>query len=164
MCIVLLDKTLINNTNETHTLSNQNSSGFKLKLKGNIIGYNGKPIYNSNELPLLKQQYPKLTADKIMEKCSTFHLGDQLASILMQVAGDPEITTDTVEKLKLFRWASKISSKLETEKGELEIDLKQAEDLFNYVGKVTKMDIILVGPILSLLDDIKTKLSKSDLK
>lgn len=144
-------------------MSNQNSSGIKLKLKENIIGYNGKPIYNSNEFPIVQKKYPKLTPDKLIEKCSTFTLGDQLASILMQVAGDPEVTTEPTEKLKLFRYATKISSKLETEKGELEIDLKQAEELFNYVGKVKQTDVILVAPILSLLDDIKKSLTKEDL-
>jgi len=145
-------------------LSNQSSSGIKLKLKENIIGYNGKPIYNSNEFPMLQKKYPKLTPDQLLKKCTTFTLGDQLASILMQVAGDPEVTTEPTEKLKLFRYATKISSKLETAKGELEIDLKQAEELFNYVGKVKKMDVILVAPILSLLDGIKDGLTKSDLK
>jgi len=145
-------------------LSNQSSSGIKLKLKGNIIGYNGKPIFNSNEFPMLQKKYPKLTPDELLKKCSTFILGDQLASILMQVAGDPEVTKDPTEKLKLFRYATKITSKLETDKGELEIDLKQAEELFNYVGKVKEMNIILVAPILALLEDIKDSLSKSDLK
>ena len=139
-----------------------NSTGIKLKLKENIIGYNGKPIYNSNEFPILQKKYPKLTPDELLTKCSTFILGDQLASILMQVAGDEEVK-DPVEKLKLFRWSSKICSKLETSKGELEIDLKQAEELFNYVGKAKQVNIILVAPILALLEGIKESLSKSDL-
>lgn len=145
-------------------MGNQSSSGTKLKLKENIIGYNGKPIYNSNEFPILQKKYPKLTPDKLLEKCSTFILGDQLAAILMQVAGDPEVTTEPTEKLKLFRYASKISNKLETDKAELEIDLKQAEELFNYVGKVKGMNIIIVAPILSLLDGIKNNLTSGDLK
>ena len=134
-----------------------------VKLKENIIGYNGKPIYNSNEFPILQKKYPKLSPDELLTKCSTFILGDQLASILMQVAGDPEVTKDATEKLKLFRYASKITDKLETNKGELDLDLKQAEELFTYVGKVKEMNIIIIAPILALLEDIKISLSKSDL-
>lgn len=163
MYIVTLDKSLINNTNESHTLSNQSSNEIKLKLKQEIIGYNGKPIHNSNEFPDLQKKFPKLAQDQILQKCSTFTLGDQLASILMQVAGDEEVTKDPTEKLKLFRWASKISNKMETNKGELEIDLKQAEELFNYVGKVKQITVILVAPILAILEDIKKSLTKDDL-
>ena len=145
-------------------MSKQNSNSTKLKLKGDIIGYNGKAIFNSSEFPMLQKKYPKLSPNELIGKCPTFILGDQLASILMQVAGDEEITKDPTEKLKLFRYASKITSKLETSKGELEIDLKQAEELFNYVGKVKQMNIIIVAPILALLEDIKNSLSKDDLR
>ena len=98
-----------------------------------------------------------------MQKCPTFTLGDQLASILMEVAAQEE-TKEATEKLKLFRWASKISSKQETDKGELEIDLKQASDLFEYVSKAKLTHIIIQTPILALLEDIKENLTKSDLK
>ena len=145
-------------------MSNKDSTGFKLKLKKDIIGYNGKPIFNSSEMPDLHNKYPKLTPDQLLEKCSTFILGDQLASILMQVAGNEEVTKDPTEKLKLFRYATKIVGKLETDKGELEIDLKQAEELFKYVGKVKQINVLIIAPILGLLDDIISDLSKTDLK
>jgi len=138
-------------------------TGFKLKLKDEIIGYNGKPIYNNREIPKLQAKFPKLTPDELLEKCPTFTLGDQLASILMEVAGQEE-TKEATEKLKLFRWASKISSKQEIAKGELEIDLTQAADLFNYVSKAKLTHIMIQIPILALLDDIRENLTKSDLK
>jgi len=143
-------------------LSKQEPSGVKLHLKDPILNYTGKPVIDTSNIISLKEKNPELTDKELLEKCPAVTLGDQLASILMIVASDEEVK-DAAEKLKLFRWASKISGKQETAKGELEIDLKQATELFDYVSKAKGVSIVVQAPILSILENIQKSLTKDDL-
>ena len=80
-------------------------------------------------------------------------MGSVLPRVLLQVP-----TEDPVEKLKLFRWASKINDKMITNKGEMTVDLNQVTELFDFVGKVQQVGISVISPILIYLDELKEQL------
>lgn len=135
----------------------------KIMLKNNLTGFDGKTIPNTSELPKFKAKFPKLSQAELVAKCPPFTIGEQLAGMLMQLAGSEE-TKEATEKLKLFRWASKIHDKMETDKGELSVDLVQITALFGYISKVKGMSIIVQGPLLVILEDMKESLTQNDLK
>ena len=91
----------------------------------------------------------------MIEKCPNVPLGKALIQLLLSVQ-----TEDNVEKLKLFRWASKIEDKLITDKAILVLDLNQVIELFDFVNKVKNVPIISIAPILIELESLKEQLTK----
>jgi len=130
-----------------------NTTEVKLLLKDPVISYDGKPIKDSSNYQTLAQDNPGLSADSLIEKCSNVPVGKALIQLLLSVQ-----TEDNIEKLKLFRWASKIEDKLITDKGELTLDLNQVTELFDFVDKVKNVPIISIAPLLIILDNLKNQL------
>lgn len=124
----------------------------KLQLKKTIINYNKKPIKKVDNISELKQQYPTLSQVQLLDKCPNVTFGDVLPNLLLQVPSQ-----DPMEKLKLFRWASKIEDKIITAKGELTLDLNQVTELYDYIGKVPTAPITTIAPILIYLEELKEK-------
>ena len=125
----------------------------KLQLKKPILSYNKKPIKNVDNINIIKQQNPTLSQIQLLEKCPDVTYGYALSNLLIQVPSQ-----DPIEKLKLFRWASKIEDKMITEKGELSLDLNQIIELYDYIGKVQNVPITTIAPVLILLEELKDKL------
>ncbi len=125
----------------------------KLLLKESVISYDGKPIKDSSNYQKLAKDNPGLSQEEIIEKCPDVFFGKALIQLLLTVP-----TEDNVEKLKLFRWASKIEDKLLTDKAELTLDLNQVIELFDFISKVQGVPIISIAPILIKFDDLKNQL------
>jgi len=104
----------------------------------------------------LQQKYPTLSQEQLVEKCPDMTFGSALSNLLLQVPSQ-----DSVEKLKLFRWASKIEDKMITDKGELSLDINQITELFDFLGKVHTANIIVISPILIYLEELKEKLKST---
>lgn len=125
----------------------------KLQLKKTLINFNKKPVKDFATLADVKKKYPTLSQDQLMKKCPNLTFGKILPRLLLQVP-----TQDVQEKLKLFRWASKIEDKLVTEKGELTLDLNQINELYGYLSKIQQVEIVTLAPILIKLDELKDNL------
>jgi len=132
------------------------SAEVKLELKNPIINYNKKPVKNTDSIRELQKQNPTLTQEQLIDKCPDMTFGNILPTLLLQVPSQ-----DPVEKLKLFRWASKIEDKMITGKGELILDISQITELYDFVGKVQTANIVTISPILIYLDELKEKLKGS---
>lgn len=125
----------------------------KLGLKQPILNYDGKPIKDSSNFQKLMQENPGMPQDQVADKLPNVAFGKAFIQLLLQVP-----TTDNVEKLKIFRWASKIEDKLVTDKAELTLDINQITELFDFISKVQNAPIISIAPILITLEDLKNKL------
>jgi len=125
----------------------------KLLLKKPLINYNKKPVKDLSVFTDVQKKFPKLSQKELVEKCPDLTFGAILPGLLLQVP-----STDATEKLKLFRWASKIEDKLITAKGELVLDLNQINELYDYLSKMPSLEIVTLAPILICLDDLKDKL------
>ena len=79
----------------------------KLELKKPLINYDKKPVKNTDNFAEIQKQNPGLSQKQLIEKCPTLTFGTVLPNLLLQVP-----TQDSVEKLKLFRWATKIEDKM----------------------------------------------------
>lgn len=128
----------------------------KLELKKSLINYNKKPVKSMDNFRELQQKYPTLSQEQLVEKCPDMTFGSALSNLLLQVPSQ-----DSVEKLKLFRWASKIEDKMITDKGELSLDINQITELFDFLGKVHTANIIVISPILIYLEELKEKLKST---
>lgn len=133
--------------------STNKESEAKLLLKSPLINYNKKPIKDNSNLQELIKQNPGIFHADLIEKCPDATIGEALIQLLLTVP-----TSDNVERLKLFRWASKIEDKMVTNKGELVLDLNQVTELFGFVSKVQSANIITIAPVLIQLEDLKNKL------
>ena len=125
----------------------------KLSLKDPIISYDGKPIKDSSNFATIAKDNPGLSEADLVEKCPNVQLGKALIQFLLTVPSE-----DNVEKLKLFRWASKMEDKLVSDKAELTLDLNQVTELLNFVNRVKSVPIISIAPVLIILDNIKNQL------
>ncbi len=125
----------------------------KLQLKKPLINYNKKPVKDLSTFNDIQKKHPTLMQKELVDKCPNLTFGKILPGLLLQVP-----STDAQEKLKLFRWASKIEDKLITEKGELTLDLNQINELYGYLSKIQQIDIVTLAPILIKLDELKDKL------
>ena len=84
-----------------------------------------------NDIRVIKNQNPSLTDEQLIKKCPNATFGNVLPPLLVQVPSQ-----DPVEKLKLFRWASKISDKMITDKAELSLDINQITELYDFITKL----------------------------
>jgi len=125
----------------------------KLELKKPLINYDKKPVKNTDFVVDMQKQYPTLTKAQLTEKCPDMTFGYILPHVLLQVP-----TQNSVEQMKLFRWASKIEDKMITDKGELTLDINQITELHEYVEKVQSHNIIIIAPILIYLEELKEQL------
>lgn len=125
----------------------------KLELKKPLINYDKKPVKNTDSIREIQQKYPKLSQTELIEKCPDMTFGAILPNLLLQVPSQ-----DPVEKLKLFRWASKITDKMITDKGELSLDINQVTELYDFLGKVQTASIVVISPILIRLEELKEEL------
>jgi len=129
------------------------SADVKLELKKPLLNYDGKPIKSTDDISEIQKQNPTLSQKQLIDKCPNMIFGNILPHLLLQVPSH-----DPVEKLKLFRWASKINDKMITNKGEMTVDLNQVTELFDFVGKVQQVGISVISPILIYLDELKEQL------
>ena len=127
----------------------------KLELNKSLINYNGKPIKDTKNLEETAKNNPTLTQQQIVSKCPDLTIGKILPVMLLQIQ-----SKDPVEKLKLFRLASKIEDKLITDKSELTLDITQINELYEFVGKVDGFSISVIASILIILEGLKEKLNK----
>jgi len=127
----------------------------KLELKKPLINYDKKPVKNTDDIAEIKKQNPTLSQEQLIDKCPNMTFGKILPHLLLQVPSQ-----DPVEKLKLFRWASKIEDKMITDK-EMTLDLNQVTELFDFIGKVQSANIVIISPILIYLDELKEKLKST---
>lgn len=127
----------------------------KLKLKKLVIGFDDKSIKNTDDITSLAKQYPQLSASELLGKCSNTTFGDVLPILLLEIQ-----TTDTREKLKLYRWATKINTKMLTDKAELILDLNQVTELFNFINKATTIPTNTFAPIFTEFERLKEELTK----
>lgn len=132
------------------------ASEVKLELKKPLLNYDKKPVKNTETLSDIQMQNPTLSQKQLIDKCPNMTFGGILPPLLLQVP-----TQDSVEKLKLFRWASKIQDKMITNKGEMTVDLNQVTELFDFVGKVQTAGISVISPILIYLDELKEQLKST---
>lgn len=130
-------------------------SEVKLELKKPLINYDKKPVKNTDNIREIQKQNPTLSQDQLLEKCPNMTFGNSLPLLLLQVPSQ-----DPVEKLKLFRWASKIEDKMITEKKELTLDINQVTELYDFMGKIQTVNIVTISPILIYLEELKEELSK----
>ncbi len=128
-------------------------SEIKLELKKPLINYNKKPVKSTDSIREIQQQNPTLSQDQLIAKCPDMTFGNSLPTLLLQVP-----TQDPVEKLKLFRLASKIEDKMITEKAELILDITQITELYDFIGKIQTAKIVVISPILIYLEELKEKL------
>lgn len=128
----------------------------KLELKKPLINYNKKPVKNTDTITEIQKQYPTLSQKELIDKCPDMTFGTILPKMLLDVPSE-----DPVEKLKLFRWASKIEDKMITNKGEMVVDLNQVTELFDFIGKVQTFKIVVISPILIYLDELKEQLKST---
>ncbi len=126
----------------------------KLKLKKSIIGYNNKPIKNTDDIISIARQYPTLSKLELIEKCPDITFGDVLPVILLEIQ-----STNPSERLKLFRWASKIEDKISTDKAELVLDLNQVTELYDFINKSTTTKTNIHVPIIIEFERLKEELS-----
>lgn len=117
------------------------------------MNYNRKPVKNTDNIREIQKQNPTLSTDQLLAKCPNMTFGNSLSSLLLQVP-----TQDPVEKLKLFRWASKIEDKMTTDKKELSLDINQVTELYDFICKVQNVNIVTIAPILIYLEELKEKL------
>lgn len=134
---------------------NNSKTEVKLKLKNPIISFNGKPIKNNINIQKHKLANPALSPTELLEKCDNLLIGVILPVILLEIS-----TQDAKEKLKLFRWASKIEDKMITDKGELVLDLNQVTELYDFLLKSQTTAINVIAPILIEFERLKEELSK----
>jgi len=132
------------------------STEVKLELKKPLINYDKKSIKNIDNILTIQKQNPTLEREQLIKKCPDMTFGSILPNLLLRVPSE-----DPVEKLKLFRWASKIQDKMITDKGELSLDINQITELYDFVGKVQDFGIITIAPILIYLEELKEKLKTS---
>jgi len=128
----------------------------KLELKKQLLNYNRKPIKNTDTLREIQQQNSTLTQEQILEKCPDMTFGMVLPQLLLQVPSQ-----ESTEKLKLFRWASKIEDKMVTDKGELSLDLNQIIELYDFIARVQTAGIVVISSILICLEELKEKLKNT---
>ncbi len=129
------------------------TSEVKLELKKSLINYNDKPLKDTKNLEDVIKKYPELSKEQLLLKCPDLSIGEILPVILLQIQ-----SKDPVEKLKLFRLASKIQDKLITDKSELTLDITQINELYDFVGKADGFSISVIASILIMLEDLKDKL------
>lgn len=127
----------------------------KLKLKNPIIGYDKKPTKNTDNIISFARQYPQFSKLQLIEKCPNMTFGDMLPIILLEIE-----STDPRERLKLFRWATKIEDKMITDKAELVLDLNQVTELYDFINKSTRTAINIHIPIILEFERLKEELSK----
>lgn len=128
----------------------------KLELKKPLINYDKKPVKNTDDISDIQKQNPTLSQKQLIDKCPNMTFGKILPHLLLQVPSQ-----DPVEKLKLFRWASKIEDKMITNKGQMTVDLNQVTELFDFIGKVQSANIVIISPILIYLDELKEQLKST---
>lgn len=129
------------------------SSDVTLNLKMSLINYDGKKVKDLENVIAMKQRYPTLAPDQLIDKCPNLTFGKILPTILLQFPAK-----DAAEKLKLFRWASKIQDKLTTNKGHLVLDENQLAELNNFVENSTFGNIVTIAPILIHFEELKNEL------
>lgn len=134
---------------------NDSKTEVKLKLKNPIIGSRGKPLKDNTDIAKLKLVNPTLSGTELVEKCDDLLMGVMLPEILLQIS-----TQDAKEKLKLFRWATKIEDKMITDKAELVLDLNQVTELYDFLSKSQTVGINVIAPILIEFERLKEELSK----
>lgn len=128
-------------------------SEVKLELSKPLINYDKKPVKDLDNIIEIQRQNPTLSKHQLLEKCPIMTFGKSLPSLLLQVP-----TNNSVEKLKLFRWASKIEDKMITEKKELTLDINQVTELYGFIEKVQDANIVSIVPVLIYLEELKEKL------
>jgi len=121
------------------------------------MNFDKKPVKNTDNIMEIKKQNPEFTQEQCLDKCHNMCIGDILPNLILQVP-----TQDPVEKLKLFRLASKIQDKMITAKSEITLDITQVNELYDFVGKVQNVNIITIAPILIYSEELKEKLKKLD--
>jgi len=134
---------------------NDSKTEVKLKLKKPIISFNGNPLKDNTNIQKHRLANPTLSPNELLEKCDNLLMGVMLPDILLQIP-----TQDSKEKLKLFRWATKIEDKMITDKGELVLDLNQVTELYDFLSKSQTVVINVIAPILIEFERLKEELSK----
>ena len=134
------------------------STEVKLHLKKPILNYDGVPLKDQDDFVQIKRKNPGMSREQALKKSKNILLGSYLPSILLSTP-----TKDPVERMKLFRWASKIHDKMLTTKGELALDSNQIIELKGYVEKTKMGNTSIIAPILiefeNLLSEINSKQS-----
>ena len=126
----------------------------KLELKKPLLSYNKKPIKDNAYLTEILAKNNTLTQEQALNKCPDLTFGAMLPLLLIGLdAPDPK------EKLKIFRWASKIEDKMITNKGEITLDLNNVTELYDLICKVQGSTIV-IAPILIEFERLKEELSK----
>lgn len=121
------------------------------------MGYDGKPVRKTDDAQSIRLKNPLLSMEQITKKLPLFKFGDELATQLILVSSHEDF--DTVAKMKIFRTASKISGKMDTDKAELTVDLIQVNEMMDWLNKLTGYPSTVSIPVLLVLDDAKSELS-----
>lgn len=138
-------------------MSKSDITEVKLKLKDPLLSFQGKPLKNTDNINNLLLQNPTLSKQNLLEKCPDILVGEIIPEMLFSIE-----TKDTKEKLKIFRWATKIQDKIITNKGELELDLNQVTELFDFFSKSHSHKISVIGPVLEIFEGMKKDLTKTN--
>lgn len=129
----------------------------KVQLKNPIIGFNGKPIKDTSNVRTIARKNPNITEDELYAKLPNSTYGMIFQNLLTQT----EIT-DVPTQLKVYRWVEKIESKMTSNKGEMLLDIGQILELEEFIQKCKNPQILIIGPVMKYIEELKEKLNKKN--
>jgi len=132
-----------------------NPSEVKVEWKKSIIGFNGLPIKDTTNAQKIARENPTILEDELLKKLSDSTFGTVFQNLLVNTQ-----ITNVQDQLKVYRWIEKLELKMTTNKGEMLLDINQLTELEDYIKNSKNTQILLIGPVMKYIEELKDKLNK----